>query len=226
MQFRTGFPIKRQAIAFAVTLALSAAAGNAFAQSNSTGVIFGNAEPGDTVHIENTGSGQKRDITVDAGGRYRAASLPIGVYKVTLIKNGATVATRDNVQTQISQGTDVSFAVEGANTANAQNLAAVQVVGNALPSIDVSSVDSRAVINADQLAKLPIARTSISSIALLAPGTTQAARGYGNALSFGGSSASENAYYINGFSVTNPLTGVSSRQLPYDAIDQDRKSVV
>ena len=116
MQFRTGFPIKRQAIAFAVTLALSAAAGNAFAQSNSTGVIFGNAEPGDTVHIENTGSGQKRDITVDAGGRYRAASLPIGVYKVTLIKNGSTVATRDNVQTQISQGTDVSFAVEGANT--------------------------------------------------------------------------------------------------------------
>jgi len=221
MQFRTGFPIKRQAIAFAVTLALSAAAGNAFAQSNSTGVIFGNAEPGDTVHIENTGSGQKRDITVDSGGRYRAASLPIGIYKVTLIKNGATVATRDNVQTQISQGTDVSFATE-ASTANAQNLSAVQVVGNALPSIDVSSVDSRAVITADQLSKLPIARTSISSVALLAPGTTQAARGYGNALSFGGSSASENAYYINGFSVTNPLTGVSSRQLPYDAIDQEQ----
>jgi TonB-dependent Receptor Plug Domain len=222
MQFRTGFPIRRQAIAFAVTLALSAAAGNAFAQSNSTGVIFGNAEPGDTVHIENTGSGTKRDFVVDSGGRYRAASLPIGVYKVTLIKNGATVATRDNVQTQINQGTDVSFVVEGANTANAQNLSAVQVVGNALPSIDVSSVDSRAVINADQLAKLPIARTSISSIALLAPGTTPAARGYGNALSFGGSSASENAYYINGFSVTNPLTGLSSRQLPYDAIDQEQ----
>ncbi|HEY9130332.1 MAG TPA: TonB-dependent receptor [Dyella sp.] len=221
MQFRNGFPIKRQAIAFAVTLALGASAGTAIAQSNATGSIFGTAEAGDTVHIESIGTGLKRDITVDSSGRYRAASLPIGTYKVSLVKNGSTVSSRDNVQTQISQGTEVSFAAE-ASTANAQNLSAVQVVGNALPSIDVSSVDSRAVINADQLAKLPIARTSISSVALLAPGTTPAARGYGNALSFGGSSASENAYYINGFSVTNPLTGVSSRQLPYDAIDQEQ----
>ncbi len=215
-------PTRKNSLALAVGLSLALAAGGALAQSNATGVIFGSAEPGDTVHVENVGSGQKRDFTVDSGGRYRATSLPIGVYKVTLIKNGTTIATRDNVQTQINQGTDVSFATETASAANAQNLAAVQVVGNALPSIDVSSVDSRAVINAEQLAKLPIARTSISSIALLAPGTTPAARGYGNALSFGGSSASENAYYVNGFSVTNPLTGVSSRQLPYDAIDQEQ----
>ncbi|KRF01941.1 hypothetical protein ASG87_10570 [Frateuria sp. Soil773] len=207
-------------ITFAVALALGLGSGNALAQSNATGVIFGQAAPGATVHIENTGTGLKRDLTVDASGRYRAAALPIGVYKVTLLQNGSTVGERDNVQTQISQGTEVSFAAP--NAANAQNLGAVEVVGNALPAIDVSSVDSRTVVSADQLAKLPIARTSISSIALLAPGTTPAARGYGNALSFGGSSAAENAYYVNGFSVTNPLTGVSSRQLPYDAIDQEQ----
>lgn len=223
MQFRRSFPVsKRHAIALAVAVALGGA-GVAQAQSNATGTIYGSATPGAIVHIENTGTGLKRDLPVDAGGRYRASALPIGVYKVSLVKDGTTVETHDNVQTSISQGTDVSFtAATAANAANAQNLSAVQVVANALPSIDVSSVDSRTVLTADQLSKLPIARTSISSIALIAPGTTPAAKGYGNALSFGGSSASENAYYINGFSVTNPLTGVSSRQLPYDAIDQEQ----
>jgi hypothetical protein len=223
MQFvsRTAAPPRRKltlAVAFAVA---AAASGGAFAQSNATGSIFGSATPGDVVHIENTDTGLRRDITVDSSGRYRANSLPIGVYDVTLMHNGTAVDTHKKVQTQISQSTDVSFAAT-ATAGNATELGSVQVTANSLPSIDVSSVDSRTVLSADQLSKLPIARTSISSIALLAPGTTSAARGYGNALSFGGSSASENAYYINGFQVTNPLTGVSSRQLPYDAIDQEQ----
>jgi len=213
----------RRKLALAVAFAVSiGGAGAALAQSNATGAIFGSATPGDVVHIENTDNGLRRDITVDAGGRYRANSLPIGSYTVTLMHNGTAVDSHKGVQTQISQGTDVSFAVAAAGAADATNLGSVQVTANTLPSIDVSSVDSRTVLTADQLSKLPIARTSISSIALLAPGTTPAARGYGNALSFGGSSASENAYYINGFQATNPLTGVSSRQLPYDAIDQEQ----
>ncbi|MET0936487.1 MAG: TonB-dependent receptor [Luteibacter sp.] len=213
----------RRKLALAVAFAVAAAgAGSALAQSNATGAIFGSATPGDVVHIENTDNGLRRDITVDAGGRYRANSLPIGSYTVSLVHNGTVVDSHKGVQTQISQGTDVSFAAAASGAADATSLGSVQVTANALPSIDVSSVDSRTVLTADQLAKLPIARTSISSIALLAPGTTPAVRGYGNALSFGGSSASENGYYINGFQATNPLTGVSSRQLPYDAIDQEQ----
>ncbi|PTR35188.1 TonB-dependent receptor-like protein [Luteibacter sp. OK325] len=213
----------RRKLALAVAFAVSiGGAGAALAQSNATGAIFGSATPGDVVHIESSDTGLRRDITVDTGGRYRANSLPIGSYTVTLMHNGTAVDSHKGVQTQISQGTDVSFAAAAAGAGDATNLGSVQVTANTLPSIDVSSVDSRTVLTADQLSKLPIARTSISSIALLAPGTTPAVRGYGNALSFGGSSASENGYYINGFQATNPLTGVSSRQLPYDAIDQEQ----
>ena len=213
-------PRRKLALAVAAAVALGGA-GSALAQNNNSGYIYGSANPGDVVHIENTATGLKRDITIGQDGGYRANSLPIGNYNVTLLRNGATVDTRKDVLTQISLGTNVSFNAP-ATSKNATDLNAVQVSANALPSIDVSSVDSRTTLSADQLAKLPIARTSISSIALLAPGTTPAARGYGNALSFGGSSASENAYYVNGFQITNPLTGVSSRQLPYDAIDQEQ----
>jgi len=213
----------RTVLSCAVTFGLAMTAGTALAQSNATGVIFGNAEPGDVVHIESPDTGARRDIPVDSSGRYRAASLQIGRYDVTLMKNGVAVDSHKGVQTTISSGTEVSFNTTASTSSqNATNLGAVQVIGTALPSIDVSSVDSRTVLTAEQLAKLPIDRTSVSSIALLAPGTTPAARGYGNALSFGGSSASENSYYINGFQATNPLTGVSSRQLPYDAIDQEQ----
>ena len=213
-------PARRQ-IAFAVSLGLGLVGGVLHAQSNSTGVIFGQADAGETIHIESAQTGLKRDLTTDSQGRYRAASLPIGVYTVSLIRDGKVIDSRSNVQTTISSGSEVSFAT-AASVANAKNLGTVSVTANSQPSIDVSSVDSRTVLTASQLAELPIARTSISSIALLAPGTVPAARGYGNALSFGGSSASENSFYINGFSVTNPLTGVSSRQLPYDAIDQEQ----
>jgi hypothetical protein len=216
-----GYVPSRRQLTLAVAFCLSFASGVTLAQSNATGTIFGQAEANETVHIENTQTGFKRDLTTDSQGRYRAASLPIGVYTVSLIKDGKVVDSRSGVQTTISSGTEVSFAT-AASIANAKNLGTISVTANSLPAIDVSSVDSRTVLTAKQLSDLPIARTSISSIALLAPGTVPAARGYGNALSFGGSSASENSFYINGFSVTNPLTGVSSRQLPYDAIDQEQ----
>ena len=43
---------------------------------------------------------------------------------------------------------------------------------------------------------------------------------YGGGASFGGGGASENAYYINGFPVTNPLTQLGASELPFGAIAQ------
>src|SRR5262245_31182411 len=98
----------RRRLALAVAFAIAAGtAGGALAQSNATGSIFGSATPGDVIHIENTATGLRRDITVDAGGRYRANSLPIGSYDVSLMHNGAVVDSHKGVQTSISQGTDV-----------------------------------------------------------------------------------------------------------------------
>ncbi len=85
----------------------------------------------------------------------------------------------------------------------------------------MSSVDSRTVITAEQLQKVPVSR-NVTAAALLAPGAVLADSRYGNVASFGGASASENQYYINGFSVTNSLTGVGLITLPFDAIDQQQ----
>jgi len=209
---------RQTALAAALTMSLS---GLVHAQSNASGVIFGHADsaPGGTVHLENIDTGLVRDISVDQSGRYRASSLPIGRYKVSLIKDGATIDSRNDVQVQVGTGTDVSFAA--ASAAGAQNLEGIQVVANALPAIDVSSVDSRTVLTSEVLQKVPVAR-NVTAAALLAPGTVLGDSRYGNVASFGGASAAENQYYVNGFSVTNALTNVGLAQLPFDAIDQQQ----
>jgi len=213
--------IRRSALCTA--LALCFASGAVMAQSNASGVVFGRvAQPeGATVRLTNVDTGTGRDINVDADGRYRATSLPVGVYKVTVLRGGQVVETRDNVQVNIGGGVDVSFGNAVASSTEAQNLEGVQVTGNALPAIDVSSVDSRTVLTSQQLQKIPIAR-DVTAAALLAPGVVAGDARYGNVASFGGSSASENQYYINGYSVTNALTGLGFVSLPFDAIDQQQ----
>jgi outer membrane receptor for ferrienterochelin and colicin len=210
--------LPRTALAMALGMGF---AGMAFGQAT-TGSIFGQvpAGNGETVTVRST-SGVTRQVAVDPSGRYNIGSLPLGSYTVTLQRDGETVDSRSNVTLRVGSGTEVSFGgAEGT-----QNLAAVTVQANALPTIDVTGVDSRTVITAEQLAKLPLAR-SAESIALLAPGVVEGSGYFANAatggslVSFGGASISENAYYINGMNVTDPLQGFGGIDLPYGSIEQ------
>ncbi len=204
--------LQRTALALALGLGF---AGLAFGQAT-TGSIFGQvpAAAGETVTVSGS-TGVTREVPIDSSGRYRVANLPLGTYTVTLKKDGAVVDSRENVSIVVGAGTAVSF-VAGQN---AQNLAAVTVQANALPTIDVSSVDSRTVITAQDLAKLPLGR-SAEAIALLAPGVVAGNGAFGNTVSFGGSGVTENAYYINGYNTTEPLKALGGIGLPYGSIDQ------
>ncbi len=206
--------------ALAVGLGLCLVGTGAFAQST-TGSIFGatSAAPGDVVSVVNA-SGFKRDVKVDANGRYSVSNLPIGTYTVTLIRDGEVVGTRENVGLNAGGGVDVSFG--GGAGENAQNLSAVTVQANALPAIDVSTVSSSTIITSAELKQLPVARNA-EAIALLSPGAVAGSGYFSRAVSFGGAGITENAYYVNGFNTTETYsyTG-SSYQLPYGAIDQQQ----
>jgi outer membrane receptor protein involved in Fe transport len=205
----------------ALALALTVAANGAYAQST-TGRIFGTvtgAGDADTVVVESS-SGFSREIKVE-GGRYSVSSLPLGTYTVTLKHDGQTVDTRDDVSIVVGAGTEVALSAGGATT-----LGAVAVKGTrAISPIDVSSVDTRTVVTSEQLQQLPLGRNA-EAIALLAPGVVVNSGGFdngplgGSLPSFGGSAASENAYYLNGFNTTNTQNNLGGLTLPYGAIDQ------
>ena len=222
---KCGVLLKRRCLVMAIGSLLISA--GAHAQST-TSSIFGRVpvQPGETIVIRNS-SGLTRTVNVDSQGRYNAPQLPIGTYSVSLMSDGKVVQTRDNVVLQVGVGAEISFsaAPTEAAEANTRQLSAVNVTANKLPPIDVSSVDSRTVLTADQLAKLPLGQTA-ESIALLAPGTNVGAGGAKSTtgvplVSFGGSSTTENAYYLNGFNTTDPNLAQGGLALPYGSIDQE-----
>jgi hypothetical protein len=196
--------------AIAVAVGLSVVSGASFAQSNTTGNIYGQIQTvaGASVVVENTATGFKRVLTPDASGRFVASALPTGTYKVTLMRDGKAVSTQDNIEVTIGQGREVAFAEGSVQT--------VQVVGK-VAQIDMSSVTGGATFTAKQLSALPI-KHDLNSIIQLAPNTTTADPRYSGGASMGGGAPSENAYYINGFPVTNPLSQLGSSELPFGAI--------
>lgn len=205
--------LKRTALALLLGSCLSQ--GMVHAQ-NTTAGIYGTAPAGDTVTVESD-SGLTRTIPVDASGRYSIGSLPLGTtYTITLKKDGQVVDVRKGIGLRVGSSTEVSFA---AGTAGATTLESVTVTGARVEPVDVTTVDSRTVVTAEQLQRLPLAR-SAEAIALLAPGAVAGSGYFGNAVSFGGAGVSENAYYVNGFATGNPLSNIGGVTLPYGAIDQ------
>lgn len=201
------FGLKRSALTVALGLCF---AGNVHAQAT-TGSIYGRAAPGQTVTIVSD-TGFTRTVTADANGRYTAPTLAAGHYKVTAGEKS------QNVTVLVASGAQVDFA------AAPGSLETVVVTGSRGPTIDVSQTDTRTVFTADQLKQMAVPR-DVNAVALLAPGvinSTSYNSSSSNVGSFGGSAASENAYYINGYPVTNPLTSIGSSTLAFDSIAQEQ----
>ena len=210
-----GYASRRESSSSLRRLAVSAAAGLCFMSTvhaqSVTGSIYGNAGAGGgVVVIENIETGAKISVTPDANGRYSATTLPSGRYKVTLERDGTNVV-RENVQVRVGQGTEVGL--------TGDNIETVLVVGTGANQIDLSTVESKLTVTRDLIYNVPVT-PNLTSIALLAPGAVQGDSRYGNVPVFSGSSASENAYYINGFPVTQSLTQFGYTELPFNSIDQ------
>ncbi len=209
LEFKRTVVSRALAVAFGAVALAGGINTTAFAQSNTTGIIFGQAATGTTISIESLGTGAKRTLAPDSTGRFQATALPPGQYKVSLLK-GATVAASQEIEVLIGQGSEVKFAEA--------SLAGVQVVGRR-QAIDVSSSNNGASFTAKQLEQLPITH-DVGAVIQLAPNTTRGDYRYNGAASFGGGAVSENSYYINGFPVTNPLNQMGTSQLPFSAIAQ------
>lgn len=202
-------------IAFsAVSLSLAVAPA-AHAQSTTVGSVSGEVagHAGSQVIVENPATGLKRTVVVDASGKFSVTALPAGHYKATLVKNGTAVSTVE-LDVLAGRGSEAVFELAGA-----QQLETVRVVGR-MRTIDTTTATSASIFTAKQLDVLPIATKDMNGIIALAANTVKADARYDGGVSIGGGGPSENAYYINGFPVTNPLTQLGAMELPFGAIQQ------
>jgi hypothetical protein len=196
------------AVALAITGAVTPVA---FAQSTTVGNVYGQvtASAGDTVTVKNQDTGVERTVSVGANGRFVSSALPPGKYLVTLNKSGSAVS-KLVLDVIAGRGSEAVFGTE---------LEEVVVTG-AAAAIDVSTTNNGSVFTSDLLAEIPVANQDLNGIMNLAANTVKADARYDGGISIGGGGPSENAYYINGFAVTNPLTQLGSMELPYGAIKQ------
>lgn len=204
----------------ALSLALGVCfAGGVQAQSNTTGTIAGRATSGDTIVVENPTTGFRREGIAAADGSFRFGSLPPGTYKVTQTSSGGATSVRENVAVAVGTGTSVEFAAGGSAAGDATTLDRIEVTATSINPIDVTSVESATIVTEETIDRLPIPR-NVTNVALLAPGTTRGDSTFGNLASFGGSTVGENAYYINGFNVTNFRNGLGFSNVPFDMYAQ------
>jgi outer membrane receptor for ferrienterochelin and colicin len=205
--------VRALAIAFSAASLTAFVAPAAMAQSNVSGTVYGKVAPGsaNSVVLKNLDTNATRTVQVDPSGAFTVSAMPIGRYSVTAMKGG-TAGQTSTVEVLAGQGVEASLE---APTTTVQS---VRITGRA-KRIDVSSANNGATFTARELAKLPIAQ-NVDAIIQLAPNTTRADTRYAGGASFAGGGASENAYYINGFPVTNPLTQLGASELPFGAIAQ------
>jgi outer membrane receptor for ferrienterochelin and colicin len=217
--------LQRKALALAISSLACGYGGVAWSQAV-TGTIQGTVPIASNETIRITGgAGFDRTINVDTSGRY-SVNLPVGTYDVTLLQDGKVVQSQTGVSPAAGGAAVANFSSTSA-AVSAQNLTAVNVTANSIPTIDVSTTNQVTTITAKQLQELPLGR-SAADIAALAPGVNmgspQLSSGpLGTPINvFGGASTAENAYYIDGMNVTDALTAQGGIELPYGAIEQQQ----
>lgn len=87
----------------------------AFGSSTATaqetgGRVFGWGPAGQTVTVKGVTSGMHRHVTINDSGRYSISRLPLGIYTVTLEKDGKAADTRSNIDLKVGRGAEVDFA--------------------------------------------------------------------------------------------------------------------
>lgn len=186
----------------------------AYAQDYTSGSVTGSVTDesgapiaGATVTITSNDQGFKRSATTTSGGAFNFPGLPGGSYNVEVNASGQPTWTAEGVRVLASQATAVDAVITGTEAI---------VVTGARFSRDFASTTSGVNIDVAELVKSTPVGRDLTSLVLLAPGTSVGESTFGNLASIGGSSVAENAYYINGLNITNFDNYLGSANVPFE----------
>ena len=217
MKFNTGRTIRLSVLASAIALTLSASP--ALAQDNTTGLLKGtiSTQNGNqladvVITLRHLQQGFSRTVQTNSKGEYVLRALPVGEYSVGVMHNGKPVI--DGERINISLGQAVTYAPVLSSSDNIEKIA---VMGSRVQRIDVSDSTAGLTFDDATLEQMPV-NTGFENIALLTPGVARSSEF--KASSFGGASAAENGYFLNGMNISALRTGIGSIDLPWEAIAQ------
>lgn len=174
-----------------------------------SGEILENA----VIRLQHLEQGFTREVQANVAGEYVFKNLPVGQYSVTISKSGYDALQQEKLV--INVGSTVTLEA----TLTAGNVERITVSGARLAQIDMTSAASGLVVTSAELEKLPVAE-DITSVVLIAPGSSAADSDFGNIASISGASAAENGYYLNGLDITDMRKGMGWTTFPWEAVKE------
>lgn len=194
--------------------AVSGVIAPAAAQDYTSGSINGTVTNGDgaaisgaEVTVTSKSQGFTRSATTSAAGAFNIVGLPTGDYDITVTSSGNPTWRATDVKVLASQATAVDAVITGTDE--------IVVTGSRFKR-DFASTTSGLNLDVAELVKNNPVGRDLTSLVLLAPGTSQGDNAFGNLASIGGSSVAENAYYVNGLNTTNFDNYLGSAQVPFE----------
>jgi outer membrane receptor protein involved in Fe transport len=181
------------------------------------------------VRVVSEGTGLERKAETDTSGNYAVTELPLGMYTVTIVKEGFSTSTQKGVRVEVSrdQRVDVRL-VPGQVQENVEVTAEV-------PIIETTSNTLGGVIDEQQVSELPVNGRDFTKLLTLVPGSNADASSVNDAAgSFGlfsinGNRGRSNNYLLDGTDMNDGyrnlpaineagVFGTPATLLPMDAV--------
>lgn len=152
----------------------------------------GAAVSGATVRAKQNATGFERQTKSNDSGLYQFVGLPVGVYEITVEKEGFATARSGAVTLGVGQRATWNVRLEvGA-------LATQVVVSAEAVALDKTTAEIGGMISGNELANIPLNGRNWASFMLLAPGAVNTGEGNQNSIRFFGRSRDENNFTFDG----------------------------
>ena len=173
----------------------------------------GSAVSGATVTLKSTSKGLSRSTVADNDGSVRFVLLPPGSYSVSVAASGYK-SLSDVIRVSVGDSS-FDFVLESMTA----DIDEVVVTAGAIEGVDFNNTTTGISVDLDEIMETTPLERNLTSVVLLAPGTSKGDSAFGNLASISGSSVAENAYLINGLSITNFRNFTGSSTVTFEFYD-------
>src|SRR6266852_2119005 len=127
----------------------------------------GSAVSGASVTVTSQGTGATREAKTDDAGHYIVNLLPVSIYTIRIEFQGFQTVESKDVKLQLDERRELDFTLAPATVSSSVEVVATEVV------VETTNPSLGQVINAQQVAELPLNGRDFVQLATLTPGTSQ-----------------------------------------------------
>jgi hypothetical protein len=155
--------------------------------TDASGAVIQNVK----VELVSPSTGLHRETVTGSRGTYHIPGIPIGTYRITLLKDGFRLLALEDVSLEVGQARTIDARLEvGARTET------VEVYTS--EALNRSSAEVGGVIEPQQIRDMPLDGRNWATLMTLAPGAINSGGGEQQAIRFNGRSRDDNNYSFDG----------------------------